>query len=299
MSKEILTYSRLRLRMNCPYAEHLRYEQLLVPKASSNPRLLGSAVHKGLETGNMAEALSILESVRSITQEQQGAQDLDKAICKAMLEGAEKALAPLQSLRPEQEFSLPILNPSTGAVSRSFALSGKVDGICVHEGETWLVEYKTASSVDRQYIARLRLDGQVTTYLYAMQRVLRQELAGVIYRIIRKPLIRQTQKESFEAYCDRLEADYRERPDFYFTEERLYRSQADLRQYEIDLWNLTQRILWERKHAIHPRNPARCTDFGTCEYMPICMGESGCEALYERRDANEELKGANENGTVA
>ena len=299
MSIEILTYSRLRLRLNCPYAEHLRYDCLLAPKATGSPRKLGSAVHKGLETGSVAEALALLGSVEPATQEQQDALDIDRATCKAMLEGAQTAFTPLENLRPEQAFTLPIINPATGAVSRSYALSGKVDGICTQDGETWLVEYKTAASVDRQYIARLRLDGQVTTYLYAMQRVLGCKLAGVIYRIIRKPSIRQTQKETFEAYCQRLEADYRERPEFYFTEERLYRSQADLKRYEAELWSLTQRILWERKHDIHPMNTARCTDFGTCEYMPLCLGESGCEAIYERREANEELKGANENGSVA
>ena len=63
MSMEVLTYSRLRLRLNCPYAEHLRYDCLLAPKATGSPRMLGSAVHKGLETGSVAEALVICTGV--------------------------------------------------------------------------------------------------------------------------------------------------------------------------------------------------------------------------------------------
>ncbi len=298
MSMETLTYSRLRLRLNCPFAEHLRYDLGLAPKSSSAPRLLGSAVHKGLETGSITEALAVFDAVQPFTQEQQSALDLDMATCRAMLYGAQQAFAPLEDLQTEQCFSLPIINPETDAASRSFVLSGKVDGVCTLGGESWLVEYKTASSVDRQYISRLRLDGQVTTYLYAMQRVLDKPLAGVIYRIIRKPSIRQTQKETFEAFCDRLEADYRDRPEFYFIEERLYRSQEDLDLFEAELWDITQRMLWERQRDVYPRNTARCTDFGTCEYMPICLQEAGCEARYERRDPHEELKGDQPHGTA-
>lgn len=299
MNHELLTYSRLRLRLNCPFAEHLRYDQHLAPKAFSAARLLGSAVHKGLETDSIPKAMAVFDSALPVTQEQQNDLDMDKAVCRAMLEEAREAFAPLPGLMPEQQFRLPIRNPATGAISRSYLLAGKVDGICTLEDETWLVEYKTASTVDRQYIARLRLDGQVTTYLYAMERVLQRPIAGVIYRIIRKPSIRQTQKETFEAYCNRLEADYRARPDFYFVEERLYRSREDMTLFEVELWDMTQRMLWERKKDIHHRNTARCTDFGTCEYMPICLQEAGWEGLYEYKEANEELREDTEHGTVA
>lgn len=79
-----MTYSRLRLRLNCPYAEHLRYDCLLAPKATGSPRMLGSAVHKGLETGSVAEALALLDSLQPATQEQQDALDIDRATCKAI-----------------------------------------------------------------------------------------------------------------------------------------------------------------------------------------------------------------------
>ena len=287
---EILTYSRLRMYLNCPASEQLRYGACLVPRMNgSTPRLLGSAVHKGLETGDIDEALALFDSVLPSAQEEQDQLDADKATCRAMLLGAKTAFTALDDLQPEVEFTLPIINPQTGKASRRFRLAGKVDGICSRDGETWLIEYKTASTITKQYVDRLALDGQVTTYLYAMQRVLRRPIAGVIYRVIRKPSIKRGQKETAEQYCSRLEADYQERPDFYFYEQMLYRNAEDIQAFEQELWNITQRMLWEKKHGICPHNTARCTDFGSCDYMPICRHDDQWQNLYENKEPHQEL----------
>ena len=287
---EKLTYSRIRMYLNCPASEQLRYGECLVPKMhGSSTRLLGSAVHKGLETGNLEEAMALFDAVIPSTQEEQDQMDADRAICRAMLLGAKTAFSALDDLQPEVEFTLPIINPLTGKASRRFQLAGKVDGICTKDGETWLLEYKTASTITKQYVDRLALDGQITTYIYAMQKVLRKPIAGVIYRVIRKPSINRKQKETAEQFCQRLEADYQERPEFYFYEQLLYRNAADIQAFEQELWNITQRMLWDRKHGISPHNTARCTDFGTCEYMPICRHDDQWESMYEYREPHQEL----------
>ena len=286
---ETLTYSRMRMYLNCPASEQLRYTACLVPKVKgSTPRLLGSAVHKGLETGSVDEAMALFDAVVPVSQEEQDQMDADQATCRAMLLGANKAFSALDDMQPEVEFSLPILNPSTGKASRRFRLAGKVDGICSRDGETWLVEYKTASTITKQYVDRLCLDGQVTTYIYAMQRVLRRPIAGVIYRVIRKPSIKRGQKESADEFCSRLEADYQERPEFYYVEQLLYRKPDDIRAFEQELWDITQRMLWDRKHGICPHNTARCTDYGCCDYMPICRHDQW-QGLYEYCEPHQEL----------
>lgn len=286
---ELLTYSRIRMYLNCPAAEYLRYKASLVPRLKgSTARLLGSAVHKGLETGNIDEALALFDTVQPVSQEEQDQLDLDRVTCRAMLLGAKKAFEPLENMQHEVEFNLPILNPQTGRAGRLFRLAGKVDGICTKDGETWLVEYKTASTITKAYIDRLGIDGQITTYMHAMQRVLGKPIAGVIYRIIRKPSIRQGQKETLEQYCKRLEEDYQNRPEFYYVEQMLYRSADDLKAYAQELWDIAQRMQWDHKFGIHPHNTARCTDFGSCEYMPICRHEQ-CRELYEYCEPHQEL----------
>lgn len=293
---EILTYSRIRMYLNCPASEYLRYTAGLIPKmGGSTPRLLGSAVHKGLETGSIDEAVALFNAVAPVSQAEQDQLDADMATCRAMLLGAKKAFPALEDMHPEMEFTIPIINPKTGETSPHFMLAGKVDGICTMDGEKWIVEYKTASSVTQQYISRLSLDGQVTTYMHAMQKVLGRSIAGVIYRIIRKPSIRKGQAESSDQYCRRLEIDYQNRPEFYFTEQLLYRSPDDIKAFEQELWDITQRMLWDRQQGICLHNTARCTDFGCCEYMPICRNDQW-QNMYEYREPHQELsKGAIDN----
>ena len=286
---ELLTYSRMRMYLNCSASEQLRYSACLVPKKTgSTARLLGSAVHKGLETGSINEAMALFDSVQPLTQAEQDQMDADRATCRAMLLGAEKAFSALDEMQPEVEFCIPIINPRTMEASPDFMLAGKVDGICSRDGETWLVEYKTASNISQQYISRLALDGQVTTYIYAMQRVLGRPIAGVIYRVIRKPSIRRGQGETAEQYCSRLEAEYQNRPEFYYVEQLLYRNPDDIRAFEQELWDITQRMLWDRQQGICLHNTARCTDYGSCDYMPICKGNQW-QALYEHCEPHQEL----------
>ncbi len=286
---EILTYSRMRMYLNCPASEQLRYIACLVPKMKgSTPRLLGSAVHKGLETGSTDEAMALFDSVVPVSQEEQDQLDADRATCRAMLLGAEKAFSALDEMQPEVEFCIPIINPKTGDASPHFMLAGKVDGICSRDGETWLVEYKTASTISKQYVDRLCLDGQVTTYIYAMQRVLGRPIAGVIYRVIRKPSIRKCQGETADQFCSRLEAEYQNRPEFYYVEQLLYRNPNDIRAFEQELWDITQRMLWDRQQGICLHNTARCTDYGCCDYMPICRHDQW-QPLYEHCEPHQEL----------
>ena len=295
---EILTYSRIRMYLNCPASEQLRYSARLVPKMKgSTPRLLGSAVHKGLETGNLDEAMALFDSVVPVSQEEQDQMVADRATCRAMLLGAKTAFTALDDMQPEVEFTIPIINPKTGKASRCFQLAGKVDGICTKDGETWLVEYKTASTITKQYVDRLCLDGQVTTYMHAMQKVLGRPIAGVIYRVIRKPSIKRGQKETAEQYCSRLEEDYQNRPEFYYVEQLLYSNPDDIKAFEQELWDITQRMLWDRKHMHCLHNTARCTDYGCCDYMPICRHDQW-QPMYEYREPHQELTNGGKTNAV-
>lgn len=290
--KEILTQSRIQMRKNCAFKEHLRYNHRLVPKRNSEARNIGTAVHKGLETHSVDAALAELD--REVhSQEEQDKLDVRKATVSAMLKGYWAAgFQEFDSLEPELKFSVPIRNPRTGAFSKKFLFEGKVDGVAMVDGQHWLVEYKTAGALDQSYFDKLYLDTQITSYIYGAQRALGITFAGVIYRVIRKPTIRQKQKETLDEYCKRLEADYLdpERKEFYFADAKLYRSQEDIAAFEQELWDFTQQYLFDNRCNCHMRNTSRCLDWGKCEYMPICMQEAGWEALYERREPHEELK---------
>lgn len=291
MTREVLTHSHMQLRKNCPVAEHYRYERGLVRRAQSASLTIGSAVHRGIETGKVEEALRMFEGVYPSTQADQDAHEVMMATVEAMLTGYFAAYEPFDSYEAEIPFQVPIINPDTKARSKTFDLAGKVDGLTKIDGQWWICEYKTTSQLTRAYIDRLQLDTQITTYMYGLQRLRSIKVAGVIYRIIKKPTIRQKQTETASQFRERVVEDYRARPEFYFDEQRLYRSQEDLEDFERELWMFTQRILQERREGIHFKNTSRCAEYGGCPYIPLCLKYQDAMDLYTHAEPNSELKG--------
>src|SRR5690606_11288211 len=58
----------------------------------------------------------------------------------------------------EKNFEGPIINPATGAASRSFVLAGKVDGIVRIGADYFILEHKTAGQLDGDYLEKLWTD---------------------------------------------------------------------------------------------------------------------------------------------
>jgi hypothetical protein len=290
-----LTNSKQSCFKNCRRAYQERFEKLRVLKAGNKNQRLGTAAHKYLETGDLAQALAVFDGVYPNSQEEQNALDNDKAVIVAIAESYPAYMAPIPNLSPEVQFQVPIINPATGAHSKSFVLAGKVDGTGDDPNGIWLVEYKTAGQLDKDYVDKLTLDAQITTYSYGLQRYLGKPVLGTIYRVIRKPSIRQTQKENALQFQNRIIEDYKTRPEFYFHEFKLYRDQADLEAYEEELWQLTQDILNCRLTGRWYKNTSRCADWGRCAYMPLCLGQQAND-LYTYCDPDIELKEGTANG---
>jgi hypothetical protein len=101
----------------------------------------------------------------------------------------------LTYLATEQSFRLPLINPETGKPSRIFELAGKIDGIVVLEDQRLAVkESKLLGddiSPDSDLWRRLRIDLQISTYVYAA-RQLGYNVDTVLYDVTRKPTIKPT-----------------------------------------------------------------------------------------------------------
>ena len=94
----------------------------------------------------------------------------------------------------ELPFECDLVNPATGATSRTFRLAGKLDALCRERttGRVLIVEHKTSSedlTPGGDYHARLRMDSQVSTY-FAGARSLGYEPAACLYDVLRKPAMR-------------------------------------------------------------------------------------------------------------
>ena len=199
----------------------------------------------------------------------------------------------------ELQFQCPIINPDTGAASRTFYMRGKVDALVVREGEYFLLEHKTASVINESYLEKLPLDFQVTLYAHYLEQFMNIRIAGVIYNVIGKARLQQgagETEEVFEArraklleksktgktsakrqmpepdeeYAARLAEKYRG-PDM-FHRSPLYIPRSQYETLTAEIWELCQQLLIARRTNRWYMNTDVCFLYNhPCRFFPICV----------------------------
>jgi hypothetical protein len=247
------------------------------------------------------------------TQEAQDKHEINKAVVRAAAAlYLRKWPAPVGEHR-EFEFLVRLRNPWTGHYSRTFDLKGYADGLQglepalniggvdiytstevpreqfvpvqdVRQIPLELVENKLVGRVDSVMVQRLPLDRQLQLLRYGVWRATGRTVGTVHFRWVKKPSIKPRQKESIPEFCERLAADYEERPDFYAYEPPpSYITSADLLKIECELWTWAQQLRDLRRQRIFDRNTSHCSDYGGCDFIPLCSGDPDADHLYRIR----------------
>jgi len=115
------------------------------------------------------------------------------------------------------EFSIKYqLNPQVTVV-------GKIDNIIANFKKLYIYELKNLKSFDMSRIQSIKTDPQTSLYFELYNRMAKKadRLNGIIYKIIKKPQIRQKQSESKGEFLRRLEGWYEDRGETKFHLERL------------------------------------------------------------------------------
>ena len=129
------TYSMWNLFRNCRRACYWRYVKQIVPLADDErPLRFGSVVHQGLELWHGGAGLdAVLAHIdRSfVNRAADPVQKQDWHYARAMITAyvSRYTEEPWTVVALEKEFTGEIVNPTTGAKSKSFVLAGKVDGV--------------------------------------------------------------------------------------------------------------------------------------------------------------------------
>jgi PD-(D/E)XK nuclease superfamily len=220
----------------------------------------------------------------------------------------------------EKTFEGAIINPATGAASRSFVLAGKVDGIVRIGGDHYVLEHKTAATIDADYLERLWTDFQISIYSHYVEQALGIPITGVIYNVLGKARLQQSKGETEEEYQARraellakskigkttakrklpesddefqarLVAKYAD-PEM-FHRERLYLSRDRFEIPRSELWELTQAFLDARRRGVFYQNTGFCFNYNRpCAYFPICRSNGNpnvIENFYAIEAPHEEL----------
>lgn len=236
----------------------------------------------------------------------------------------------------EQTVVLPVVNPDSGRVSRTWRHAGKFDGIVEGYGKRCLLEHKSCSEEiadpSSTYWRRLAIDAQLDGYtLKAWQSGVR--LDGTLYDVIRKPQIRPKrlavkerqqiilsgsycghaaddaslaelsaggEQETVELYGLRLATEVTAEPERYFQRRTIPRLDSDVLEYATELWQIGKEIQRSQLHGLHFRNSASCVTYGSpCEFLGLCSGVETLEGndRWDTRDVvHEELEGLTGDG---
>ena len=320
------TYSMWALFRNCRKACEYRYVVGLTPRDKDPNLTFGSLIHECLQAwhGNrdLAAVLDYIDRTCANRVSDEGVRK-DWHLARSMMTGyaARYPQEDFAVVALEKNFEGPIVNPQTGAASRSFVLAGKVDGIVRIGDDYYLLEHKTAATIDADYLERLWTDFQIAIYSQYVEQALGLPITGVIYNVLAKARLQQGKGETEEEYqCRRAELlaksktgkttakrklaesdeEFQARlvekyaePEM-FHREMLYLSRDRFDILRAELWELTQSFLDARRRGVFYQNTAFCFNYHRpCAYFPICRSNGNpnvIENFYTIAAPHEELR---------
>ena len=295
----ILTVSRLRAWRDCRRKHHLMYNEGWRPATTPEALRFGSLIHTGLEawwgddgTGRLIAAIEAVAGRGFDEFEQVAAEEL-LAGYDARWGGDER----YEVLAVEETFFAPMLNPETGATSRTWVLSGKLDGVVRDRqtGATLILEHKTTTESiadDAEgYWTKLGMDSQVSHY-YVGAESLGHRAEGCLYDVLLRPRLRplkatpeearkytkdgrlyanrRAEDETPDEFRARVRADIEANPEKYLQRREIGRTDRDILEYLGDAW-AEGRMMREAELAQRaPRNPESCHRFGRCAFWDAC-----------------------------
>jgi hypothetical protein len=298
----VITNSELSVARRCRREHYFAY--VLGYRSAGDVEALrfGTAWHRGLEALWLGRGLD--EAIVAVTD---GIEDWAEASRLRVLLVAYDARwgdeLRDEVVAVEQAFRAPVINPESGAASRTFELAGKLDVLL----ERRFVEHKTTSSeigFGSVYWQTLKLNSQISTY-YAGARALGHEVDGCVYDVVRKPALRpsqvpvlddeglkivrdadgqrvrtktgkwrqtgdselgyvlETRLETQEEYEQRLLEEISANPDKYFQRGEVVRLESEEREAQLDTWQLARSLREDELAGRYPRNADACRRYSS------------------------------------
>lgn len=296
----LLTVSRMRAWRTCKRLHQLSYLDGWRTAKAADPLRQGDIGHVGLEAWWRApDGERLNAALHAIAG--RGEDAYEQAAMEELLTGYDyeyrDQVDRYEILVVEGTFTAPLLNPATGAASRTWLLAGKKD-VVVRDRESsliLLVEHKLTSESFAEdadsYWIRLGMDAQVSHY-YIGAETDGVTPEGCLYDVLRRPQLRplkatpvesrkytklgdlyanqRAEDETPEQYRQRVRGDISDYPKKYFARRTIARTERDLFEYLTDVW-AESRIMRDAELArVAPKSPEACHRFGTCAFWNVC-----------------------------
>lgn len=286
----LITNSEVRTYRDCPRKHYYAYHLGARPAEEPTALRFGSVVHKMLEAHLTGQEFDW--SVAGDLKE------ADRVRAEEMMAGYKIRWENdgLKVLGVEVRFEVPLINPETGASSRTFSVGGKIDAIVSgSDDDIYIMEHKTSSmdiSPGSDYWEALKLDQQISIY-YMGAKSSGYDVVGCIYDVLKKPQHRPGKRDNgIEDFRVRVNAAIAEDPEKYYRRGKVVRLSEEENEAAFDLWQQTKMIRESERFERWPRNPSECLRFGRCPYFEVCCGQEDIRNPFKfrfREKRHEEL----------
>lgn len=205
--------------------------------------------------------------------------------------------ADVEVLAVEREFQLPLID-DLGLKHPHWLRGGKIDLVlrCRKHGHVTVVDHKTSGedvSVGSTYRQRLILNGQASHYMHAAREVFGVEPTSFMFDVLVKPRLKpfnvtasRAAKETPEEYERRILAAMAEKPDAYFAQIEIGRTEAELASHTAAITADAALIDLVRDRKLDAPNDDACFKYGTgngCPFWSVCTGTGSLDDTTKYR----------------
>ena len=271
--------------LKCPRLYNLSNNLGYYPRKFSNALNIGDLfakcafwLHQGKDVNECIAFIKVIQTdMHKVIRNQKMADDMETnvVITQAMLNGYyEKFIVNYKPSVPIIAEILPEykIENKVQYAGYEFTYVCRLDGKIIDSaGNIWVLEIKTTSLMDKNLIDKLPTNFQINSYWNAAETKEGKPVAGVLYRYILKPSLRQKKGETIDQYRKRIMLDYITYPDEYFYEQSIYFSRPSLDEFKADLNAYIEDLA--RCYILNKwvkRGTACETKFGLCPYIKYC-----------------------------
>jgi hypothetical protein len=290
--RELLTHSRMACFKTCPRKHYFKYLLGLRRARVAKTLHFGQMVHAGIDLIAKGRPLQAVGAfLRQQYREPPAWCQSEEDVAAWQLEGEQVIRLVFGYewrwrgdtsvvISSETRFELPIPG------CRVYRVAGLIDKVVAQEPVVFIREHKTTGdqiSVDSDYWKRVRIDTQISLYLWAA-RVMGWEAREIEYDVLHKPgiapkkltkaeqVVFKCERETLEMYGKRLTDDIGSRPDFYFARQRVQRLDSEITEFLDELRMIARAMRDAELRGRHFRNTDACQHPYRCEYLDICHG---------------------------
>lgn len=156
----------------------------------------------------------------------------------------------------EMSFSVPLCTLPNGV---SIIYTGRVDLPVLWDGQIFIGDFKTASTLGQSKTDEMKVSPQFEGYCWAFQELTKKPVAGFFVRGIRTKAKPGKPTKGWPAWWDECFMSHKE-----------YLRPGQLDEWRTNTIALVEEFFWHYSRGFMPQKKKACTLYGKCPYYDIC-----------------------------